>query len=499
MLLIWVAAIAIAFLYIYNNKKNKHVYECAKKFPGPKAYPIFGNSLDFATNSNGIFKKIQQFTNQYDRFFRIWNNGRLFLFCKDYQDAEVLLSNNVNITKSDQYRFTLPWIGQGLINATGSRWRAHRKIITPTFHFKILQEFLDVFNRNGLIMCEKLAAHAGKGPIDVFPYLNLLALDNICETAMGINMNIQKNSETTYVKAVKTMCKIISMRMFKVWLMPDLLFKMSKYYKMQQDALKILHGTTEKVIKQRRQELREKKDGNKKTEDDFYERKKLGFLDLLIQSEEGSKLTDREVREQVDTFMFAGHDTISSALSFSLYCLAHNPELQEKAYQEQLSIFGDSDRLPTFADIQEMKYLEKVVKEAQRLFPSIPLIGRLISEDLELPGGYLVPKGAEIILLTWGLHRDPRVWKNPEQFDPENFSPDAIQVRNPYSYVPFSAGSRNCIGQKYAMLELKATVAKVLRKFKILPSPYEKDQIELAAEVVMISTTGINLCIESRS
>ena len=145
-----------------------------------------------------------------------------------------------------------------------------------------------------------------------------------------------------------------------------------------------------------------------------------------------------------------------------------------------------------------MKYLEKVIKEAQRLFPSVPLIARELFEDLELPGGYLVPKGTNFCLNIYSLHRDPTIWKNPEEFNPENFSPDAIQKRNPYAYVPFSAGARNCIGQKYAMLELKATLGKILRKFKLLPSSFEKDDIVLAAELVLISTTGFQIRIESR-
>lgn len=155
--------------------------------------------------------------------------------------------------------------------------------------------------------------------------------------------------------------------------------------------------------------------------------------------------------------------------------------------------------MPTFADIQEMKYLEKVIKEAQRLFPSVPLIARELFEDLELPGGYLVPKGTNFTLNIYSLHRDPKIWgSDPEKFDPEHFSPDAIQKRNPYCYVPFSAGARNCIGQKYAMLELKATLGKILRRFKLAPSPYEKDKVELAAELVLISTTGFHIRIESR-
>lgn len=145
-----------------------------------------------------------------------------------------------------------------------------------------------------------------------------------------------------------------------------------------------------------------------------------------------------------------------------------------------------------------MKYLERVIKEVQRLYPSAPIVARELERDLELPGRILVPNGTQLNILIYSIHRDPRIWKNPDVFNPDNFLPEAIQSRPPYSYIPFSAGPRNCLGQKYAMLEMKSTIGTLCRKFKFLPSLLEEHKLHLAAEIILVSKTGIHLRVEPR-
>ena len=163
-----------------------------------------------------------------------------------------------------------------------------------------------------------------------------------------------------------------------------------------------------------------------------------------------------------------------------------------------MDIFDGSTRKPTYNDVQEMKYLERVLKEVQRVYPSIPIIGRNIKKDLELQGNYIVPKGTQLCINIYSLHHNPNIWPNPEKFNPDNFLPEAIQSRSPYAFIPFSAGPRNCIGQKYAMLVMKVTLSTLLRQFKILPDPHSMEKPMLAGEIVLLSTNGLNVCVEPR-
>lgn len=163
--------------------------------------------------------------------------------------------------------------------------------------------------------------------------------------------------------------------------------------------------------------------------------------------------------------MFEGHDTTSAAVSWCLFLMASNPEIQERAFQEIYGIMGDNcKRAPTMNEANDMKYLECCIKEALRLYPSVPLIARQLKEDVKISeqcfkyliiillniliflGDYLVPKGTTALIITYMLHRNPETFKNPEKYDPDRFLPENCIGRHPYSYIPFSAGPRNCIG-----------------------------------------------------
>lgn len=181
--------------------------------------------------------------------------------------------------------------------------------------------------------------------------------------------------------------------------------------------------------------------------------------------------------------------------------------------EEQKAIFaGDIKRNPTYSDIQEMKYLEMVIKEAQRLYPSVPMIGREPTEFVTL-SGKKIPPGASINLFIMAMGYNDKVFPEPFKFDPERFNAENLSKRSSaYEYVPFSAGPRNCIGQKFAMLELKSVVSKIVRHFEVLAAKDElvsKDGYErweqseydpkLAAVLTLKSDNGIQIRLRARN
>ncbi|KAJ3655747.1 hypothetical protein Zmor_014862 [Zophobas morio] len=200
------------------------------------------------------------------------------------------------------------------------------------------------------------------------------------ETTMGISINAQDDSGSEYVKSVKEMCRIIMERSLQPLQMLDLTYMLTRNYHMEKKAIRILHDQANSIINKRYQELQ------KHTKEDNSEtKKKKAFLDLLLEATiDGQPLSKVDIREEVDTFMFAGHDTTASAISFTLFCLASYPDVQQSAFEEQQLIFKE-DRKPkvTYAHLQSMKYLEQVIKETLRLYPSVPLISRQPDTDLE--------------------------------------------------------------------------------------------------------------------
>ena len=173
------------------------------------------------------------------------------------------------------------------------------------------------------------------------------------------------------------------------------------------------------------------------------------------------------------------------AISWSLHLIGLDPEVQSKVHEELDYVFGDDKSRPiTSSDIKQLKYLECCIKEALRLFPSVPGIARLVSEDFKLES-YTIPKGATLFIYPYALHRNKEVFPQPELYRPQRFMENMnSETRiNPYSYVPFSAGPRNCIGQRFALTEEKIVLANLFRNFTIKSIDY-RDKVRPAMELV---------------
>ncbi|GBN14195.1 Cytochrome P450 4V2 [Araneus ventricosus] len=177
--------------------------------------------------------------------------------------------------------------------------------------------------------------------------------------------------------------------------------------------------------------------------------KSKAFLEFLLECHfNDPSFTEEHVREEVDTFMFAGHDTTGMGLSYVLYCIGLHPEVQKKIVEELDEIFqNDNDREVTCEDLTKLKYLECTIKETFRLYPPVPFFLRECNETFEVLG-HKVHRGSLCFIFPYALHRDRESFPNPEKFIPERFFPENSRERHPYAYIPFSAGPRNCIVKK---------------------------------------------------
>ncbi|GJQ86420.1 hypothetical protein Trydic_g10328 [Trypoxylus dichotomus] len=379
-----------------------------------------------------------------------------------------------------------------------SKWKKHRKIITPAFHFQILEEFIDVFNSSSDVLIEKLNAVPNKASIDIYPLIARCTLDIICETAMGTSVDAQNDIDSEYVKCVKILLGILVERSLSPILSNDLLYPFTKTYQNERAALKVVHGFTKSVISRRKTEFYNNSQNYHQSEDSFRRKKKRAFLDLLLEySVKDPSFTEKDIQEEVDTFMFEGHDTTATSITFALYALATNPDIQKKAYAELREIFCDNPkRSASYRDLQEMKYIEMVIKETLRIYTTVTSFSRWIEEDVNM-NGQTLPKGAMVNVFAYGVHHNDNIYQDPETFNPERFSIENSKERHPFAFIPFSAGPRNCIGQKFAMLEMKSTISDVLRNFELLPSiPPHKAVIK--SEGVIKSDNGVFVQLKKR-
>ncbi|XP_063230001.1 cytochrome P450 4C1-like isoform X6 [Bacillus rossius redtenbacheri] len=441
-----------------------------------------------------ILPKIQRMFREYGPIFKITALGLEDVFVSSVDDVEVLLSTTQHIEKGPDYLLLQPWLGTGLLTSSGGKWHAHRKMLTPAFHFRILEEFVPVFSRNADILVGQLERLAGDQHVDITRPVSRCALDIICETAMGTSVDAQRGGGKEYVRAVHRMSRLFQHRQISPWLWRPTVFDLSPSGREQKKVLATLHGFTDKVIKERRAEYRQNKMNNVAAS-----RKRLTFLDLLIrvsEEEQEGVLTDEDIREEVNTFMFEGHDTTSAAISWALFLLGSHQDVQDKVVEELRGIFGNSSRSPDFQDLQGMHYLEQVIKESLRLYPSVPGFSRTIESDFSVRG-YTIPSGTGVTVLPYVIHRDPAIYPDPERFDPERFTAENCRNRHPFAYLPFSAGPRNCIGKKFALLEEKAVLSSILRNFKVT-SLDKREEVSLLVELILRPKNGLKIKLTPR-
>ncbi|XP_055857586.1 cytochrome P450 4d1 isoform X2 [Episyrphus balteatus] len=459
------------FGFIFYQIKYAKLNKAGNRISGPPNWPILGNAQHFINIPvEDNMRILGEFIRKYGNTYRVWIGQELNIFFHDTEDLKTIMSGSTFLNKASTYDLMKPWLNEGLLISKGKKWYSRRKTITPAFHFTILEEYLNVFEKQSRVLCDVLNKLMDLESFELYQAVNRYTMDVISESAMGVSVNAQTNTDSEYVKAVKTISTVLHKRMFDIFYRFDLTYWFTKLAREEKKALKILHGFTEKIIIQRREEiLREKEKKIQKEANDVGAKRKMAFLDILLQSEiDGKPLSNLDIREEVDTFMFEGHDTTSSAITFLFYNIARYPEAQNKCFQEIVEIFGkDKNKPVTFENLNNLHYTELCIKETLRLFPSVPLLGRRVTKECEI-NGKIVPAGANIGISPLHLGRTEEIFPNANEFIPERF--DVVtnaEKMNPYAYIPFSAGPRNCIGQKFAMLEIKSVVTNVLRNFEI--------------------------------
>ncbi|XP_046607278.1 cytochrome P450 4C1-like [Neodiprion virginianus] len=491
----------IISIVIYHLRRLR-LYKQVSKFSGPPLLPFFGNALGFVGNTEDILMKIMELLNSYPSPFRVWLGHRLFFGVSNPEQMKRIFLSQKTIEKEDLYKFIRPWLGTGLFTAPASKWRVHRKLIMPTFNSRILESFVEVFAIQSKILNQQMEVELDGAEFDVFHYVSLCTLDIICETAMGVSVRAQTESSCRYVEATKSISSGIFRRMFQIWLHPDFIFERTQLGKTQKECVNYLHSLTEEVI-QKKKKAYFQANGKPEKESRNGEFRRKAFLDLLMElTHNGEKFTDDELREEVDTMMLAGNDTTAIVNSFVMLMLASYPNVQNKVYEELYEIFGNDDndeRTVTHEDLPRMEYMERVIKETMRLFPIGPILVRAVTEDLDI-GEHTLPAGSSVVLGILKAHRNEEFWPEPLKFDPDRFLPEEVAKRHPYCYVPFSAGPRNCLGIKYAMMAMKTLLSTVLRRYIIKKDDVQSIQdIKLKADLMLKPVKPITIRIEKRT
>ncbi|XP_075689070.1 cytochrome P450 4A4-like [Rhinoderma darwinii] len=486
----WAAWLGLLYLLFKVSKLFliwRDLVMAFRPFPGPLCHWLYGNAREFLQIGKDL-DLVYQWAQSHMYGFPLWLGN--FFACliithPDYAKAVLARQDPKDDTA---YRFLIPWIGEGLLVTTGQKWFQHRRLITPAFHYDVLKPYVALMGDCTKIMLDKWERLApNESPVELFHHVSLMTLDTIMKCGFSYQSYCQTDSENAYIKAVYELSYLVDHRFRHFIYHNDFIYYLSPQGFRYRRALKVAHEHTDKVIKQRKESLKSEKELDK-----ISQRRHMDFLDILLcaKDENGHGLSDKDLRAEVDTFMFAGHDTTASGISWILYALAKHTEHQERCRKEIREVLGDRDTVE-WEDLGKIPFTTMCIKESLRLYPPVPGIARKLSKPITFCDGRSLPEGTMIILSIYCINRSPSFWKDSEVFDPLRFSVENSAERHPHALLPFSAGSRNCIGQNFAMNEIKVAVALILQRFQLLPDPENEPQ--KIPQIVLRSMNGINL------
>ena len=431
---------------------------------------------------------------------------------------EELLSSQKHIIKAEGYWTLKKFLGDGLVTGTGDLWKKRRRIITPAFHFDILNDFMSVMENRTIELIQLLERSYSDQPFNVFEITKPFSLSIICETSMGITLSIEETGSGRFKKLYEDVVRVLFKRNLNPFARYDWIYSMTSDGKLYYEMYAELKSFILDVIENR---IQAGKNNDSDNGSSLNKSKRKIFIDSLLDAYKRGGIDAEGIFNEVNTFVNAGYETTSTALAWCLYCLARNTEAQEKLYKEicdfkKKKTNDTSSTSLQMMDFKEMPYLDLVIKESLRLHPPIPSFGRQVKDGTLLCGKEF-PE-CSVIVDVLSMNRNPEVWKDPMSFIPERFDENDQQRnkedrndtgdesistkqqqkrRNPFQYIPFSAGPRNCIGQRFAMSELKAALFHLVAHFE-WSSTQREDELEESFDLIHQCLNGLMVSVQTR-
>ncbi|CAL8086043.1 unnamed protein product [Orchesella dallaii] len=386
-----------------------------------------------------------------------------------------------------------------LLSLEGARWKGLRSKLSPTFTTGKIRRMFSIFEKSSLRMCDLLRKRVGPngGDYDICEAYPKYAIDVIASSACGVESKAFEFAEPGGpLSEFETMAGKFQLQfnlvMFLKFLVIMILPKLASFLgfeAMQLEPQKYFLSVIKRVMEHRRE--------TGERHDDFLQLM-MDAQQGLLKAEENSKetlevmtgtegeavenstknsfssndeLTDEDIVANAVMFLNAGFDTSQSVLIFAAYALAKEQDVQEKLLKEVKSVMDGAGGKLTYDGVLQMSYLDMFMNETLRMFPPAAKTVRSCVKDYQIPGTKIViEKGSIVTMPVYGIHLDSRYYDNPEKFEPENFLPEKKAQRHPYAFAAFGHGPRNCIGMRFALIEVKTAIAELVYNFKFQPS-----------------------------
>ncbi|KAI8078481.1 cytochrome P450 [Thamnidium elegans] len=428
------------------------------QFPGPRKYPLIGSLYELLPDL------VVGFENQFKKHGSLIEAGifsqSIFSTC-DPAVAEAFAKESEFFTKviSGNLAEVKAFTGNGLFTSDTDDmdWQLAHKLLMPAFSSRAIKAYQVEMGKVAQQTIKLLETFAPEEPVELITWTTNLTFETIGKIGFGYSFDILKDKSAPphdFIEAMGYCLRMVFVRFKQPGFMKQLPIEQNRKF---EEAKKLMHTIVDEVVAERK----------RSPDATNSEKDLLGFM-LNARDEHNLGLSDENIRDQVITFLIAGHETTSATLSFSFYEIARNKEIQQKVLQEIANAGITHDKLPTSEQIGKLKYIRMLVKECLRLYTPVGNLNRYCLKDCILPGGYLLKKDSTAVVNLRSMHWSDEVYPDAMKFDPERWTPEEEQKRNRFSWLPFSNGVRSCIGMAFAYQEILTVLSMVLSKFEIV-------------------------------
>ena len=413
--------------------------------PGPPGYPLVGALPAFARDPLGF---LCDATRRYgDLLFLGKALGRgVYVLSRPDHIKHVLQENNRNYIKGSGLAALKLVVGEGLVVAEGERWHRQRRLVQPSFHRQrvtaLVDQMADVVDKVHARWREKPTAE----PVQVLFEMMRITQRVLISTMFGVDIE-SKTDELS--KAWDVVVDVLTERLLSPPIHLPISVPTPKNLRFRR-AMKTLDDAIYGILRDPHGEGR-------------------GLLSMLRAARDevtGEGMSDEELRDEIMTVFAGGFETSAVVLSWVFHVLGTHPEVEAKLHAEVDEVLGD--RRPRMEDLPRLRYTKMVVEETLRLYPSAWIFARM-NIGVDEIGGYPIPPNSLLFVVPYLTHRHPAFWDGPDTFEPERFTPDRSATRPRFSYIPFGAGPRLCVGEAFAMTEMQIVVAMTARRFRLRP------------------------------
>nr|ABI63602.1 cytochrome P450 CYP3A70 [Macropus giganteus]ADR00354.1 cytochrome P450 CYP3A70 [Macropus giganteus] len=481
----------LTLLFLYGTWTHKLFKDLG--IPGPAPLPFFGTVLSYRKGFTDFdmtcFKK-------YGKTWGFFDGRKPVLSIMDPETIKLVLVKECFSVFTNRRSFGPAGIMESAISiAEDDQWKRIRTILSPTFTSGKLKEMFPIIKQYGDVLVKNMGKEAEKSkPVSLKDIFGAYSMDVITSTSFGVKTDSLNNQDDPFVREIRKLIKFnfLDPLLLTVSIFPFVipLLKKMDVTIFPKETLDFLTKSIKKIKEDR------KKNSQKN---------RVDFLQLMMDSQTSKNsemhsqkdLSDDEILAQSVIFIFAGYETTSSVLCFLFYHLATHPEIQQKLQGEIDAVLPNKEAV-TYDALVQMEYLDMVIHEILRLYPIAGRIERVAKKTVEI-NGVKIPKGTVVMVSPFVLHRDPDYWPEPEEFRPERFSKENRESMNPYVYLPFGAGPRNCIGRRFALMSMKVATSLVLQEFSFRTCKETQIPVKLNNQPLISPTIPIVLQAVPRS